>query len=71
MSLEAENVRLREALKISWEHAKAMRNASRVQGPHADRKDNIVWSRALYHEGKDLMSKLKTYRTDMKDEDVA
>jgi hypothetical protein len=61
-AIKSENARLREALSDAWKHAEMMRNSGELVGPHADPKQNAIWRRALYHEGKDLMIKLRPYR---------
>lgn len=60
----AENERLREALELAWKEAGRMRKASELVGPYPnDPKAHKVWVRSLYHAGKDLMEKLKPFRT--------
>ena len=62
-ALEAENAKLREALEIAWSEAQKMRNASKLVGPYPnDAYASRIWSRSLYHAGKDLMDKLKPAR---------
>ncbi len=61
-AIKSENARLCEALSVAWKYAEMMRNSGELVGPHADPKQNAIWRRALYHEGKDLMEKLRPYR---------
>jgi hypothetical protein len=62
----ADNQRIAElekALDIAWNHAQKMRNAAKLVGPYSnDPKATRIWARSLYHEGKELMTKLKPYR---------
>ena len=66
-AIEARDAMLREcekALEVSWQHAKTMRNAKDLVGPNPDNAiETRAWQRALYHEGKELMEKLKPIRT--------
>ena len=62
-AFEAENARLRAALEVAWSEAQKMRNASKLVGPYSnDANASRIWSRSLYHAGKDLMDKLRPAR---------
>ena len=61
--LEAERDRARGALDVAWQEAHKMRNASKLVGPYPnDPAANRLWARSLYHAGKDLATKLKSFR---------
>ena len=56
----AERDRLKAALDIAKAHAKQNQRARDLVSPYPnDHAKRIVWEKALYHEGKDLLHKLR------------
>jgi hypothetical protein len=56
----AEIGKLKAVNDVAWKHAQKMRTASKRVGPYSnDPRKTEIWVRSLYHEGKDLMQKMR------------